>query len=219
MIPGGPGIEAWAWTLGVGAWCSCTVRATSPSLWWWMWAGMAWRRVWWGRCAFTSQVMPSSVAPVLLGRIWCCLGVLLAVVRLLTLCAWRQRTWLHGRMFTAPPSRTCYATGIPVLWAARSCLSTSQRPITISGCGSVGERVRVWRAVAPWGGRGVPRLPSHTHQVHLITRSAVCWCCRPRVRRVSSAVVDSRHIRTVSVRNGLHHLFSTLQQGTAANPW
>ena len=26
------------------------------SLWWWMWAGTAWRRAWWGPCASTSRV-------------------------------------------------------------------------------------------------------------------------------------------------------------------
>ena len=72
-----------------------------------------------------SSMAATTAARALLGRIWCCLGVLLAGLPLLTLCAWRRRTLRRGRMSGATPSRTCcYVSAIPVLWAARSCSST-----------------------------------------------------------------------------------------------
>ena len=63
-------------------------------------------RVWWGLCASTSRVLATIGARALLGRIWCCLGVLSpAGLLLLTLCEWRQRTlrtWSHVRRYTIP---------------------------------------------------------------------------------------------------------------------
>ena len=103
---------------------------------------MAWLRVWSGLSASTSRVvvLATSAARALLGRIWCCLGVLKAGLPLLTLCAWRRRTLRRGRMSGATPSRTCSASGHPCVVGGQIVLvyeSTSD--LSTSRCASGGD--------------------------------------------------------------------------------
>ena len=126
VVPTGPGINGLGVDLGGGRVVQLYCESSQPELVVVDVGGMGWRRVWSGLCASTSRVMTwATAARALLGRIWCCLGVLETGLPLLTLCVWRRRTLRRGRMSGATPSRTCIATAIPVLWAARSCSSTT----------------------------------------------------------------------------------------------
>ena len=200
--------------LGGGRVVQLYCRATGLSLSWWMWAVMAWRRVWSGLSASTSRVVANSryrracTAGAHLVLPGCAGGS--APVDIVRVAAADPAAWSHVRRYTIPDmwfhGHPCVVGGQIVLVYVSTSLPPQDARRAVMGAA---------RAVAAWGGRGeawLPRPPTpprvHPARAHTLPSHHTHPGCRrrrpalapgavrrngiPGVRRVISGVIDPR---------------------------